>query len=82
MMTSSNHISALYWNYNGISGKRHQLELLLNYHNPDIFALSESKLISSITDREICSKYTLYRRDQNTVGREGGVLIGISEFRC
>ena len=54
----------------------------MNDHEPDIFALSESKLIPSITDKEICSKYTLYRRDRHSTagpGRGGGVLIGISD---
>lgn len=68
------------WNCNGISGKRHELELILDYHKPDIFALVETKLIANITDREICSNYTIYRLDRiNAVGRGGGVLIGVSD---
>lgn len=71
-------IKVLYWNCNGISGKRHHLELLLQQYKPDIFALSESKLISSVSDKEVCDKYTLYRHDRvNSIGRGGGVLIGI-----
>ena len=74
----SDPIKVLYWNCNGISGKRHHLELLLHQHKPDIFALSESKLIPSISDKEVCDKYTLYRHDRvNAIGRGGGVLIGV-----
>ena len=70
-------VKVLYWNCNGISGKRHHLELLLQQYKPDIFALSESKLISSVSDKEVCDKYTLYRHDRvNSIGRGGGVLIG------
>lgn len=68
------------WNCNGISGKRHQLELILNQHKPDIFALTETKLTPSILDKEICCNYTLYRLDRtNSIGRGGGVLIGVSD---
>ena len=73
-------IKTLFWNCNGISGKRHQLEVILEQHKPHIFALIETKLIPSISDREICDGYTLYRHDRaNTAGRGGGVLIGVSD---
>ena len=68
----------MYWNCNGISGKRHHLELLLEQHKPLVFAIVETKIISSISDKEVCCGYTLYRRDrQNAKGRGGGILVGI-----
>ena len=71
----------MYWNCNGISGKRPNLDYVLEHYRPDIFALAETKLIPSILDREICDGYTVYRLDRKCsgVGRGGGVLIGISE---
>ena len=64
------------------SGKRHHLEVLLSLHKPHIFALTETKLISSTLDREICDGYTQYRRDRPNQGsgRGGGVLIGINDL--
>ena len=77
-MNRNQPLKVMCWNCNGISGKRHQLEILLNHHKPDIFALVETKLISSINDREVCDNYTLYRLDRpNSPGRGGGVLIGV-----
>ena len=79
-MDTKHPVSILVWNCNGISGKRHQLELILDHHKPHLFALTETKLIGSILDKEICDNYTLYRLDRvNTSGRGGGVLIGVSE---
>lgn len=66
------------WNCNGISGKRRQLEMILDHHKPDIFALIETKLTPCIADKEICCNYTLYRLDRtNSIGGGGGVLITV-----
>ena len=82
-MDKKSSINTLFWNCNGISGKRHHLETILASHKPHIFALTETKLIPSVSDNEICSGYTLYRHDRvindHSVGRGGGVLIGISD---
>ena len=79
-MDTKHPVSVLVWNCNGISGKRHQLELVLDRHKPDLFALTETKLIGSILDKEICDNYTLYRLDRvNSSGRGGGVLIGVCD---
>ena len=77
-MNNKHSIKIMNWNCNGISGKSHQLEVALNQHKPDIFALTETKLIPCITDKEICINYTPYRLDRTgSVGRGGGVLIGV-----
>ena len=49
-------------------------------YKPDIFALTETKLNSEISNNEICKNYSLYRYDRpNDTGRGGGLLIGISD---
>lgn len=75
----TNDLKLLFWNCNGINGKTHVLENLLRQKNPDIFALTETKLKHTTHDNEISRNYTLYRYDRNIdLGFGGGVLIGIS----
>lgn len=69
----------MFWNSNGINGKRHNLKVMLKSHTPDLFALTETKLIPSITDGEVCDKYSLHRYDRTFGSGRGGVLIGISD---
>lgn len=71
-------VKILSWNCNGLSGKRHHLDIILDLHKPDIFAITETKLTSDITNKELCNNYSIYRLDRtNAIGRGGGVLIGI-----
>ena len=78
--TTENNIKVLSWNCNGISGNRHHLESLLLRHNPHILALTETKLVPEMTDKEICNGYTLFRYDRTFgIGRGGRVLIGVAD---
>ena len=81
MLIKPNQLSMFLWNANGLCGKAHELELLIQQHQPDIFAITETKLNPQISDKEISSHaYTLYRFDRiNGVRPGGGVLIGINE---
>lgn len=72
-MDPKHSVKILSWNYNGLSGKRHYLDIILGQHKPDIFAITETKLTFDITNKELCNNYSLYRLDRtNATGRGGG----------
>lgn len=80
MLTQPSQLNMFLWNANGLRGKSHELELLIQQHSPDIFAITETKLNPAISDKEVCSHdYTLYRFDRSYgTGPGGGVLIGVN----
>ena len=80
-VNKSSKIDFVLWNCNGIRGKTHILDYLLMTNKPDIFALTETKLDNTVSDNEISTDYTIYRRDRrNGLGPGGGVLIGVSNI--
>lgn len=73
-------IKSVLWNANGLRNKTHYLEYLISTHTPTIVAITETKLDSTVGDSELCTGYTIYRRDRRSSGGlGGGVLIAVSD---
>ena len=80
-MSKNSKLDFLLWNCNGIRGKTHTLDYLITTNKPDIFVLTETKLDTTISDNEISTDYTIYRRDRRDgLGPGGGVLIGVLNY--
>ncbi|MES9950854.1 MAG: reverse transcriptase family protein, partial [Candidatus Thiodiazotropha sp.] len=63
-------------NVNSLRGKKLELVAFLDFHNPDIVAIQETKIDSSISTSELFPEscpYNVYRKDRNLHG--GGVML-------
>ena len=63
-------------NVNGIRSKKLELLAYLDFHQPQIVAIQETKIDSSISTSELFPEtcpYNVYRKDRNSKG--GGVML-------
>ena len=63
-------------NVNSIRGKKQELLSFLDFHQPHIVAIQETKIDSSIATSELFPEacpYSVYRKDRNIHG--GGVVL-------
>ena len=63
-------------NINGVRGKILELLVFLDTHQPQVVAIQETKIDSTITTSELFLEtcmYSMYRKDRNTHG--GGVML-------
>ena len=63
-------------NVNGIRSKKLELLAYLDFHQPQIVAIQETKIDSSISTSELFPEtcpYNVYRKDRNSTG--GGVML-------
>ena len=63
-------------NVNGIRSKKLELLAYLEFHQPQIVAIQETKIDSSISTSELFPEtcpYNVYRKDRNSKG--GGVML-------
>ena len=63
-------------NINSIRGKKHELLAFLDFHQPHVVAIQETKIDSSIATSELFPEtcpYSVYRKDRNLHG--GGVML-------
>ncbi|MEL7079481.1 MAG: reverse transcriptase domain-containing protein, partial [Cyanobacteria bacterium J06582_2] len=73
---SSNSISMMSININGIRSKKDTLAAFLDTNKPEIVAIQETKIDNNIMSSEIIPKecdYIIYRKDRT--GRGGGVML-------
>ena len=71
-------LKLIYFNAQSIVNKRHEFELLVNEHKPDIIGISESWTSDQITEAELrLDGYYIFRRDRKGK-RGGGVLLYIA----
>lgn len=69
-------ISMVSININGIRGKKSELQAYLDTKKPDLVALQETKIDSSIKSNELIPDdldYDIYRKDRNDKG--GGIML-------
>ena len=69
-------------NINSIRGKKLELLAFLDFHQPQIVAIQETKIDSSISISELFPEsclYNVYRKDRTLYG--GGVMLSTRIFR-
>ena len=70
-------------NINRIRGKKLELLAFLDFHQPQIVAIQETKIDSSISTSELFPEscpYNVYRKDRTLDG--GGVMLLIHKHTC
>ena len=63
-------------NFNGLRSKKLELLAYFDFHQPQIVAIQETKIDSSISSSELFPEtcpYNVYRKDRNSKG--GGVML-------
>ena len=74
-------IASVSININSIRGKKLELLAFLDFHQPQIVAIQETKIDSSISTSELFPEscpYNVYRKDRTLDG--GGVMLLIHKY--
>ncbi|KAJ8029979.1 hypothetical protein HOLleu_29537 [Holothuria leucospilota] len=69
-------VSIVSININGLRGKKLDLQTILSESNPDVVALQETKIDSTVTNTELippCLEYEIFRNDRTLRG--GGTML-------
>ena len=75
---STTSISSLVINCNGIASKKAELESVIDYTDPDVLIITETKIYDTVhTSEFLPSNFKAFRRDRTLRG--GGVMIAVKE---